>query len=78
MYPCHILGSRVWKDVNRLGTRDWNLMPYSSLVIIGGQKHTHTHTHTYGMCLKVSPEGRHIFERLLSPMAQKCNGCDLQ
>ncbi len=38
-------GSRVWKDVNRLGTRDWNLMPYSSLVITGGQKHTHTHTH---------------------------------
>ncbi len=39
--------SRVWKDVNRLGTRDWNLMPYSSLVITGGQKHTHTHTHKY-------------------------------
>jgi hypothetical protein len=36
------LGSWVWKDVNRLGTRDWNLMPYSSLVITGGQKHTHT------------------------------------
>jgi hypothetical protein len=39
-----LLGSRVWKDVNWLGTRDWNLMPYSSLVITVGQKHTHTHT----------------------------------
>ncbi len=36
-----LLSSRVWKDVNRLDTRDWNLMPYSSLVITGGQKHTH-------------------------------------
>jgi hypothetical protein len=28
----------------------------------------------YGMHLKVSPKGHHIFERLLSPMAQKCHG----
>ncbi len=28
----------------------------------------------YGMRLKVSPEGRHIFEQLSSPMAQKHSG----
>ncbi len=32
----------------------------------------------YGMRLKVSPEGPHIFEQLSSPMAQKCRGCDAQ
>ncbi len=49
-----LLSSWVWKDVNRLGTRDWNLMPYSSLVITGGQKHTHTHTHTPPIPLNLS------------------------
>ncbi len=32
----------------------------------------------YGMHLKVSPEGCHIFEQLSSPMAQKRRGCDMQ
>jgi hypothetical protein len=31
----------------------------------------------YGMHLKVSPEGHHIFERLSSSMAQKRRGCDV-
>jgi hypothetical protein len=30
---------------HRICPRDWNLMPYSSLVITGGQKHTHTLYH---------------------------------
>ena len=30
----------------------------------------------YGMRLKVSPEGGHIFKRLSSPAAQKRHGCD--
>ncbi len=46
-----LLSSRVWKDVKRLGTRDWYLMPYSSPVITGGQKHTHT------LCVCVSASG---------------------
>ena len=32
----------------------------------------------YGMRLKVSPKGRHIFKQLLSPTAQKRRGCDMQ
>jgi hypothetical protein len=32
----------------------------------------------YGMHLKVSPKGRHIFEQLSSPTAQKRLGCDKQ
>ncbi len=30
----------------------------------------------YGMHLKVSPKGRHIFERLSSPKNRKCHGCE--
>jgi hypothetical protein len=32
----------------------------------------------YDTRLNVSPEGCHIFERLSSPMARKCRGCDTQ
>ncbi len=30
------------RDVNRMGTREWDLMNYSSSSVTGGQKHTHT------------------------------------
>jgi hypothetical protein len=32
----------------------------------------------YGMLLKVSPKGRHIFEQLSFLMAQKHRGCDVR
>jgi hypothetical protein len=39
-----LLSPRVWKGCQRVRTRDWYLMHYSTPSVTGGQKHTHTHT----------------------------------
>jgi hypothetical protein len=39
-----LLSPRVWRGCQRVGTRDWYLMHYSTPSVTGGQKHTHTYT----------------------------------
>jgi hypothetical protein len=36
-----LLSPRVWKGCQRMGTRDWSLVNYSSPSVIRDQKHTH-------------------------------------
>ncbi len=54
-----LLSPRVWKGCQRVGTRDWYLMHYSTPSVTGGQKHTHT-LEKYPVDIPLEPVDRHI------------------